>query len=60
MKLSATRSVPEALQAYQQYVALRMQIAAEDGRQLFDAYQKIAHKITTLLSNGWTNWNHLK
>ena len=31
-KLSETRSAPEALAAYQQCVAQRMQMAAEDGR----------------------------
>ncbi len=51
-KLTATRSVPEAVQAYQESVAQRMQMAAEDGRRLFDECQKISHKITQSLSNG--------
>src|SRR3954451_9626845 len=33
-KLAATRSAPEAMQAYQQCVAQRMQMAAEDGRRM--------------------------
>ena len=51
-KLTATRSVPEAVQAYQESVAQRMQMAAEDGRRLFDECQKVSHKITSSLSNG--------
>jgi len=35
-KVTATRSVPEALAAYQESVAQRMQMAAEDGRRLFE------------------------
>jgi hypothetical protein len=35
MKLQATRSVPEAMQAYQGCISQRMQMAAEDGRRLF-------------------------
>jgi phasin protein len=52
-KLAATRSVPEALSAYQECVAQRMQLAAEDGRRLFEECQKITHKLTRSLSNGW-------
>jgi hypothetical protein len=52
-KLSSTRSVPEALQAYQECVALRMQMAAEDGRRLTEESQRIASTITRSLSRGW-------
>jgi hypothetical protein len=51
-KLSETRSAPEALAAYQQCVAQRMQMAAEDGRRLYDDCQKITQTITRSLSNG--------
>src|SRR2546421_9794209 len=40
-KLSSTRSVSEALESYQKCVAQRMQMAAEDGRQLFEQCQNI-------------------
>ena len=40
-KLSATQSVPDAVGACQQCVAQRMQMAAEDGRRLYDDCQKI-------------------
>src|SRR5262245_40138620 len=52
-KLSATRSAPEAMQAYQECVAQRMQMAAEDGRRLADDCQKIMGKIGQSFANGW-------
>ena len=51
-KLSTTQSVPDAVGAYQQCVAQRMQMAAEDGRRLYDDCQKITQSITRSLSNG--------
>jgi hypothetical protein len=54
-KLSATRSVPEALGVYQKGVAERMQMTAEDGRKLFDECQNITQKITRAMSNGWSS-----
>ena len=53
-KLSTTRSVPEALEAYQKCAGQRMQMAADDGRQLFNECQKITRKITQSLSTGWS------
>jgi hypothetical protein len=53
-KLTATHSIPEGLAAYQKCVAQRMQMAAEDGRELFDECQKIGQKIGRSLSNGWS------
>jgi hypothetical protein len=52
-KLSATRSAPEVMQAYQECVAQRMQMAAEDGRRLTDDCQKVMSKIGSSFSNGW-------
>ena len=53
-KLSATRSMPEALESYQKFVTQRMQMAAEDGRQLVEDCQKITQKMTLSLSGtGW-------
>jgi len=46
------RSVPEAMQAYQECISQRMQMAAEDGRRLSEDCQKIMQKITTSLTNG--------
>ena len=52
-RLTATRSAPEALEAYQECVAKRMQMAADDGRRLFEECQNVTQKITQSLSNGW-------
>ena len=51
--MAATRSAPEAMDAYQKCVAQRMQMAADDGRRLFEDSQKIFQKITRSFSNGW-------
>jgi hypothetical protein len=52
-KLTATRSAPEAVAAYQECVAQRMKMAAEDGQRLAEECQKGMSKITGALSNGW-------
>src|SRR5262249_3789338 len=44
-KLTGTRSVPEAMEAYQKCVTERMQMAAEDGKRLFDECQNITQKM---------------
>jgi 16S rRNA U1498 N3-methylase RsmE len=54
-KLPTTRSVPEAMQAYQEYMTQRMQMAADDGRRLSEDCQKIMQKITTSMTNGITD-----
>jgi len=51
-KLAATRSAPEALGAYQECVAQRMQMAAEDWRRLSDDYQKLMQTIAQSPFNG--------
>ena len=52
-KLAATRSAPEAMQACQQTVAQRMQMAAEDSRRMVEDCQKIMSKLGHSLPNGW-------
>jgi hypothetical protein len=52
-KVSGARSVPDALGAYQQCVAQRMQMAAEDGRQVVEDSQKIMGTIARSLSHNW-------
>jgi hypothetical protein len=52
-RLTATRSVPEAVAAYQECVAQRMKMAAEDGQRLAEECQKSMNKIGRALSNGW-------
>jgi Phasin protein len=52
-RLAATRSIPEALGAYQESVAQRMQMAAEDGKRLSDDCRDIMSKIAGSLTKGW-------
>ena len=49
-KLTATHSVPEGLETYRDCVSQRVQMAAEDGRRLFDDGQKIIGVITRSLN----------
>jgi hypothetical protein len=51
-KLMATRSVPEALETYSKCVSKRMQMAAEDGRRLFEEGQQITQKVNQSMGNG--------
>jgi hypothetical protein len=50
-KLTATKSAPEAFEAYRDCVSQRMQMSADDGRRLMEDCQKITQKITRSLSN---------
>lgn len=52
-KLSATRSLPDALGAYQDSVAQRLQMAAEDGRRMVTECQEVMGKITRSMTKGW-------
>jgi hypothetical protein len=51
-KLSATRSVPEGMETYRDCVSQRVQMAADDGRRLFDDGQKIISALTRSLNGG--------
>jgi len=51
-KLSATRSVPEAVDACQTCVAQRIKMAADDGQRLSQDSQKIVSMVTRSLTNG--------
>ena len=52
-KMSAVRSLPDAPNAYQQGVARRVEMAADDGRRLFEDTQKIVNTMTRSLSSKW-------
>ena len=52
-RMTHTRSVPDALSAYQQCVAQRMQMASEDAQRLLDDSQRIMKSITRSLPKGW-------
>ena len=51
-KLTAIRSLPDALEAYQKCLGERMQMAAEDGKRLFDECQNITQKTAGSLNGG--------
>ena len=51
-KLSASSSIPEGMEAYRECVSHRMQMAAEDGKRLFDEGQKIIGTLTKSFGNG--------
>lgn len=51
-KLTAARSVPEALDAYTKSVSQQMVMTAEDGQRLFNDCQQITEKLTKAVSNG--------
>ena len=51
-KLTGTRSVPEALAAYQECVAQRMQMATEDGQRLLEQCQATMNNMSRMLPNG--------
>jgi len=51
-KLVASRSVPEAIEAYTNGVSQQMHMSAEDGQRLLHDCQEITKKITEAVSNG--------
>jgi hypothetical protein len=53
-KLTSTGSLPEALGVYQESIARRMQMAAEDGRKFAEEAQKIIKAIAGSLPDGWS------
>ena len=53
-KLSASRSLPDGIDACRDVVAQRMKLAAEDGQRLFGEGQKIISAVTRSLSTGWS------
>jgi hypothetical protein len=57
-KLTATRSVPEAVAAYQGCVAQRMKMAAEDAQRIAEECQKGMTKVSGALSNGLADRNY--
>ena len=51
-KLTATRSVDDALEVCVRSVALRIQMTVADGQRLFDECREVTERITPLLTNG--------
>jgi hypothetical protein len=52
-KLTATRSLPDAIEAYTKTVSRQIQMTAEDGKRLLDNAQQVTDKITKALGNDW-------
>jgi hypothetical protein len=54
-KLTATHSVPEAVQIYQESLTRRMQMAAEDSQKFAADWQKLAQRVARTMSPGWSS-----
>jgi len=54
-RLSAARSVPDAIAAYQEWLSEEMDARAEDARRLMSNGQKFMDTSIRLLSNGWSS-----
>ena len=52
-KLSAARSVPDTIAAYQEWLNEEMGARAEDPRRLMSNGQRLVDTSTRLLANGW-------
>ncbi len=52
-KLSAARSVPDAVMAYQEWLSEEIGARAEDARWLVSNGQKLVDTSARFLSNGW-------
>jgi len=59
-KLTATRSVPEALEAYTKCVSQRMQMTAEHGQRVFKDCQQITQKNHQVVDKWTAIWKHVK
>ena len=52
-KLSAARSIPDAMSVCQEWTSRRFEMMADDGKHLLADTQKFMEATTRLLSNGW-------
>ena len=52
-KLTAARSIPDAMTAYQEWGGRRLEIMAEDTKHLMDNTQKFMQTSARLIANGW-------
>jgi hypothetical protein len=51
-KLTAARSIPDAMTAYQEWASRRFEMVTEDTKHIFDDVQKFMHTSAQLLANG--------
>ena len=52
-KLTAARSIPDAMTAYQEWGGRRLEMMAEDTKHLMDTTQKFMETSARLIANGW-------
>jgi hypothetical protein len=52
-KLTAARSIPDAMSAYQEWGSRRLEMIAEDTKHLMDNTQKFMQTSARLIANGW-------
>jgi Phasin protein len=51
-KVTSARSIPDIMNAYQEWISKRMTLFTEDGRKLFEDSQQVIGTTMRLLSNG--------
>jgi len=52
-KITAARSIPDAMTAYQEWGGKRLEMMAEDTKHLLENTQKYMQTSARLLANGW-------
>jgi hypothetical protein len=52
-KLTAARSIPDAMTAYQEWGIRRLEMVAEDTKHLMDDMHKFIQMSAQLFANGW-------
>jgi hypothetical protein len=52
-KMTAARSLPEVMAAYQDWTSRRFEMMAEDGKQLLADAQRFMETSARFMSNGW-------
>ena len=53
-KLAETRSIPDAIKLYQEYILQRVEMAKTDAQRLSDQCGTIMQKVNRSLTNGWS------
>jgi hypothetical protein len=51
-KLAVSRSIPQGMETCSESIAHRLEMAAEDGRRLFEDGQKMIARVSASLTNG--------
>ena len=59
MKLTATRCITEAMDAYHECLVKQMKMTVEDGQRLIVDYQKIVQILARAWSSTWVTGKHV-